>query len=204
MRLRVPSSNGRPVALPHVEWSRRCTRGVLRRTWPWATDWCGVMRRDFLEEHHVRSDRPPPRAIVSGCDCFPVAISSRTAPKENRSVRGSTSSPRTCSGDMYAAVPIAAPATVRYSDAAVAVRAACSAGVSPVSTAGTAVLQWETPAKVGEHLCGAHVLADNREGREGLPLRGKIHAAKEVLEARVGAQGDPCDCPTSATLTISC
>jgi hypothetical protein len=30
----------------------------------------------------------------------PVAISYKTAPKENRSVRASISSPRACSGDM--------------------------------------------------------------------------------------------------------
>ena len=32
--------------------------------------------------------------------CWPVAISYSTAPNENRSVRASRSSPRTCSGDM--------------------------------------------------------------------------------------------------------
>ncbi len=42
----------------------------------------------------------------------PVAISYSTTPNENRSVRGSTSSPRACSGDMYAIVPTVVPATL--------------------------------------------------------------------------------------------
>src|SRR5215472_18422505 len=44
--------------------------------------------------------------------CWPVAISYSTAPKENRSVRPSKSSPRTCSGDIYATVPKAKPGLV--------------------------------------------------------------------------------------------
>jgi hypothetical protein len=43
----------------------------------------------------------------------PVAISYRTEPNENRSVRASNSLPRTCSGDMYATVPSAVPGLVR-------------------------------------------------------------------------------------------
>ena len=52
----------------------------------------------------------------------PVAISYSTAPKENRSVRASSSFPRACSGDMYATVPTAVPGLVR-----------CSSGTSVVS-----------------------------------------------------------------------
>ncbi len=43
-------------------------------------------------------------------------------------------------------------------------------------------------AGVGEHLYGAPALADWREGHEGPPLRREVHAAQEVLKARVGAQ----------------
>ena len=43
----------------------------------------------------------------------PVAISYSTTPKENRSLRASNSSPRTCSGDMYATVPTVLPGLVR-------------------------------------------------------------------------------------------
>lgn len=39
----------------------------------------------------------------------PAIISYMTAPSENRSDRASTGSPRACSGDMYAAVPMIAP-----------------------------------------------------------------------------------------------
>src|SRR5262249_9097163 len=42
-------------------------------------------------------------------------ISYSTAPKENRSVRASSSFPRTCSGDMYATVPSVLPGLVRCS-----------------------------------------------------------------------------------------
>src|SRR5262245_24458814 len=42
----------------------------------------------------------------------PVAISYSTAPKLNKSVRGSNSSPRACSGDMYATVPTGVPGVV--------------------------------------------------------------------------------------------
>ena len=45
----------------------------------------------------------------------PVHISYSTAPNENRSVRASSSFPRTCSGDMYATVPSALPGLVRCS-----------------------------------------------------------------------------------------
>src|ERR1700730_2120864 len=45
---------------------------------------------------------------------MPVHISYRTAPKENRSVRPSRSFPRTCSGLMYATVPMAVPGLVRF------------------------------------------------------------------------------------------
>ena len=43
----------------------------------------------------------------------PVAISYKTAPKENRSVRASSSLPLACSGDMYATVPMAVPGLVK-------------------------------------------------------------------------------------------
>ena len=39
----------------------------------------------------------------------PVAISYKTAPKENKSVRASSSLARACSGDMYATVPKVLP-----------------------------------------------------------------------------------------------
>ena len=42
----------------------------------------------------------------------PAAISYSTAPRLNRSVRASSSSPRACSGDIYAMVPIAEPGLV--------------------------------------------------------------------------------------------
>src|SRR5437588_2606197 len=42
-------------------------------------------------------------------------ISYSTAPKENRSVRASSSLPLICSGDIYATVPSAAPGLVRCS-----------------------------------------------------------------------------------------
>src|SRR5437868_5830554 len=45
----------------------------------------------------------------------PVHISYNTAPNENRSVRASSSFPRTCSGDIYATVPIVEPGLVRCS-----------------------------------------------------------------------------------------
>ena len=43
----------------------------------------------------------------------PVDISYSTTPKENRSVRASSSSPSVCSGLMYATVPSAEPGEVR-------------------------------------------------------------------------------------------
>ena len=43
---------------------------------------------------------------------MPVSISCRIAPKLNTSERWSTAAPRTCSGDMYAAVPTIAPDAV--------------------------------------------------------------------------------------------
>ena len=43
----------------------------------------------------------------------PVAISYSTAPKLKRSLRTSSSSPRACSGDIYATVPTAVPGLVR-------------------------------------------------------------------------------------------
>ena len=45
----------------------------------------------------------------------PVAISYSTTPKENRSLRESTSSPRACSGDMYDTVPMVVPGEVTSS-----------------------------------------------------------------------------------------
>ena len=45
----------------------------------------------------------------------PDAISYNTAPNEKRSVRWSSSSPRACSGDMYATVPSATPVLVKRS-----------------------------------------------------------------------------------------
>ena len=41
-----------------------------------------------------------------------MAISYNTAPKENRSVRASSSLPLACSGDMYATVPTVLPGCV--------------------------------------------------------------------------------------------
>ena len=49
----------------------------------------------------------------------PVAISYNTTPKENRSVRESSSFPRACSGDMYATVPSADPGLVRCCSASI-------------------------------------------------------------------------------------
>ncbi len=57
---------------------------------------------------------------------LPVVISYNTTPKENRSVRASSASPRACSGDMYATVPTATPGLVRKASRAVAVGGALS------------------------------------------------------------------------------
>ena len=46
---------------------------------------------------------------------FPVPISYSTTPKENKSLRGSSSSLRACSGDMYTAVPGITPTAVSES-----------------------------------------------------------------------------------------
>ena len=46
---------------------------------------------------------------------WPVAIWYSTTPRENKSVRGSSSSPRACSGDIYTAVPKISPAIVNGS-----------------------------------------------------------------------------------------
>ncbi len=43
---------------------------------------------------------------------IPVAISYSTTPSENKSERASNSSPRACSGDMYATVPTLLPGLV--------------------------------------------------------------------------------------------
>ncbi len=51
----------------------------------------------------------------------PVAISYSTAPKENKSERASSSLARTCSGDIYATVPIMVPGLVRWSESTVCV-----------------------------------------------------------------------------------
>jgi hypothetical protein len=60
----------------------------------------------------------------------PVHISYSTAPNENRSVRASSSFPRTCSGDMYATVPSALPGLVRCSsDSMVAALMAALSGL---------------------------------------------------------------------------
>jgi len=45
---------------------------------------------------------------------IPVAISYKTTPNENTSVRASKSLARTCSGDMYTIVPSAKPGLVRW------------------------------------------------------------------------------------------
>src|SRR5213595_891064 len=63
----------------------------------------------------------------------PVTISYSTAPNENKSVRASSGSPRSCSGDMKAAVPIVAPVSVRQSLEDVSV------GISGFDPAGRAV-----------------------------------------------------------------
>ena len=49
----------------------------------------------------------------------PVAVSYNTVPKEKRSVRGSSSLPSACSGDMYATVPSVLPALVSCSSVTV-------------------------------------------------------------------------------------
>lgn len=46
---------------------------------------------------------------------FPVAISYKTIPKENESVRGPRRSPRICSGDISETVPSTLPAAVSWS-----------------------------------------------------------------------------------------
>ena len=53
-------------------------------------------------------------AVVAPINAIrPVAISYSTAPSENRSLRASRSSPRACSGDIYATVPSETPVLVR-------------------------------------------------------------------------------------------
>ena len=53
--------------------------------------------------------------VVPSNGSRPVHISYSTTPKENRSVRASSSSPSACSGLMYATVPSAKPGDVRCS-----------------------------------------------------------------------------------------
>ena len=67
--------------------------------------------------------------------CRPVAISYSTAPKLNRSVRASSPSPRTCSGDMYATVPSAVPGLVSSGAASVGSADTLAAATSCVSFA---------------------------------------------------------------------
>lgn len=49
----------------------------------------------------------------------PVAISYKTTPKENKSVRASNSLPLTCSADIYATVPSVEPGLVKCSSSIV-------------------------------------------------------------------------------------
>ena len=53
--------------------------------------------------------------VPPGNGTDPVAISYSTTPSENKSDRASNSSPRACSGDMYAIVPIELPGLVSCS-----------------------------------------------------------------------------------------
>ena len=60
----------------------------------------------------------PPKtraAVAPENGTTPVAISYSTAPSENKSERASNSSPRACSGDMYATVPMELPGLVSCS-----------------------------------------------------------------------------------------
>jgi hypothetical protein len=61
---------------------------------------------------------------------FLLAIRYSTAPKLNKSLRGSSSSPRACSGDMYAMVPTVAPGLVRCRRVASAVAPAAATASS--------------------------------------------------------------------------
>ena len=54
-------------------------------------------------------------SVLPSNAAFPVAARYSTQPSENRSLRASTGSPLTCSGDMYAGVPTTAPGRVRPS-----------------------------------------------------------------------------------------
>jgi hypothetical protein len=60
----------------------------------------------------------------------PVAISYKRTPKEKRSVRGSNSLPRVCSGDIYATVPSVLPGLVKWSGST-----SCVANVSASAAA---------------------------------------------------------------------
>ena len=64
----------------------------------------------------IASDTTPVVSPRKGS--LPVAISYKTTPNENKSVRASSGFPRTCSGDMYATVPTVAPGLVRSSSGA--------------------------------------------------------------------------------------
>ena len=70
----------------------------------------------------------------------PVAISYSTTPSENRSDRRSSSSPRACSGDIYATVPMELPGLVSRASSAtrVCVRREASVRVSVASSRGFA------------------------------------------------------------------
>ena len=61
----------------------------------------------------------------------PVAISYSTTPNENKSVRASSFSPRTCSGDMYATVPSAVPGLVRFTSASIVSPPMATASFAP-------------------------------------------------------------------------
>src|SRR4029450_3119062 len=65
----------------------------------------GIQARGTGSRLRMPSQMRP--AVFPENGCAPVAISYSTTPNEKRSVRASTSCPRTCSGDIYDSVPIA-------------------------------------------------------------------------------------------------
>jgi hypothetical protein len=87
--------------------------GVLGQT---ALDDAGDRRRHGLGERIRSSWRIacPLSTIEPGKARCPLSSSWRMAPAAKRSLRPSTGSPRTCSGDMYPGVPSTAPVCVSY------------------------------------------------------------------------------------------
>src|SRR5215467_15501899 len=76
-----------------------------------------------------------PLKITAGVEpekgTVPVDISYSTTPSEKRSERRSSTSPRACSGDMYATVPNELPGLVTNSGPSTAVCSDVSSDVSP-------------------------------------------------------------------------